>query len=118
MQNRNKLLCKPSNLIYIVMHNGKKIKWFFYHFCAYFNVFFISFKNNVSGEIFLSSKTKIVVFHMKELIYTGIFVLLGIILITLLISMFTPDSSSQPPKAETKQEALLPAPLIPIVVSY
>ena len=65
--------------------------------------------------MFLSSKTKIVVFHVKELIYTGIFLLLGIILIALLISMFTPDSNSHPPKAETKQEALLPAPLITIL---
>ena len=63
----------------------------------------------------MSSKTKIVVFHVKELIYTGIFLLLGIILISLLISMFTPDSNSHPPKAETKQEALLPAPLITIL---
>ena len=63
----------------------------------------------------MSSKTKIVVFHMKELIYTGIFLLLGIILIALLISMFTPDSNSHSPKAETKQEALLPAPLITIL---
>ena len=51
---------------------------------------------------------------MKELIYTGIFLLLGIILIALLISMFTPDNNTQPPKAETKQEALLLAPLITI----
>ena len=58
MQNRNKLLCKPSNLIYIVMHNGKKIKWFFYHFCAYFNVFFISFKKINSGENYFEFKNK------------------------------------------------------------
>ena len=63
----------------------------------------------------MSSKTKIVVFHMKELIYTGIFLLLGIILIALLISMFTPNNSSQSSKAETKQEALLPAPLVTIL---
>lgn len=50
---------------------------------------------------------------MKELIYTGIFILLGIVLILLLISMFTPKNSETPvPKAETKQEALLKAPLI------
>lgn len=60
----------------------------------------------------MSSKTKIVVLHMKELIYTGIFVLLGIVLIMLLISMFTPGDSANPPKAETKQEALHVAPLI------
>lgn len=45
----------------------------------------------------MHSKTKIVVLHMKELIYTGLFVLLGILLVVLLIIMFRPapkDSSS------------------------
>ena len=49
----------------------------------------------------MSAKTKIVVLRMKELIYTGIFVALGILLIILLIIMFlpgkeTPSSSGQP----------------------
>lgn len=39
----------------------------------------------------MSSKTKIVVFKAKELIYTGIFILLGILLILLLIFMFAPS---------------------------
>ena len=38
----------------------------------------------------MHSKTKIVVLHMKELIYTGIFVLLGILFIVLLVMMFVP----------------------------
>lgn len=38
----------------------------------------------------MSSKTKIVVLHMKELIYTAIFVVLGILLILLLVFMFLP----------------------------
>ena len=38
----------------------------------------------------MSSKTKIVVLHMKEIIYTTIFVILGILLILLLIFMFAP----------------------------
>lgn len=62
----------------------------------------------------MSSKTKLIVVHMKELIYTGIFILLGIILILLLVSMFTPDSSGKSQKTQktvTKQEALLPTPL-------
>lgn len=44
----------------------------------------------------MSAKTKIVVLHMKELIYTGLFCLLGILLIILLIIMFLPgrDKSS------------------------
>ena len=59
----------------------------------------------------MSSKTKIVVLHMKELIYTGIFLMLGILLLILLVSMFSPKESVPTPKAETKQEALLEAPL-------
>ena len=36
----------------------------------------------------MSSKTKIVVLHLKELIYTGIFVILGILFVILLFIMF------------------------------
>lgn len=39
----------------------------------------------------MSAKTKIVVLHMKELIYTGIFAALGILFIVLLVIMFLPD---------------------------
>lgn len=42
----------------------------------------------------MSSKTKIVVLHMKELIYTGIIVVLGILLILLLITMLSPDKNN------------------------
>lgn len=42
----------------------------------------------------MSSRTKIVVLHMKELIYTGIIVALGILLILLLITMFGPDKNN------------------------
>ena len=38
----------------------------------------------------MSGKTKIIVFHMKELIYTLIFIALAIVLILLLIFMFGP----------------------------
>ena len=38
----------------------------------------------------MSAKTKIVVLHMKELIYTGIFAVLGILFIILLIMMLLP----------------------------
>ncbi len=38
----------------------------------------------------MSAKTKIVVLHMKELIYTGIFAALGILFIILLVIMFLP----------------------------
>ena len=50
----------------------------------------------------MSSKTKIVVLRMKELIYTGIFVALGILLILLLVYMFAPKSSEKnTPETET-----------------
>lgn len=42
----------------------------------------------------MSSKTKIFVFKMKELIYTGIFLALGILLILLLITMFRGQKSA------------------------
>lgn len=42
----------------------------------------------------MSSKTKIVVLRMKELIYTGIFVALGILLILLLVYMFSPKEKN------------------------
>lgn len=47
----------------------------------------------------MSSKTKIIVLHLKELIYTGIFAVFGILLIIMLIIMFVPkkeDSSAAP----------------------
>lgn len=40
----------------------------------------------------MSSKTKIIVLHMKEIIYTVIFAALTILLILLLIFMFRPDN--------------------------
>ena len=43
----------------------------------------------------MHSKTKIVVLHLKELIYTGIFAILGILFIVLLIIMFLPDGEKQ-----------------------
>ncbi|MBR5248780.1 MAG: hypothetical protein IKV27_07570 [Lachnospiraceae bacterium] len=60
----------------------------------------------------MSAKTKIVVLRMKELIYTGIFVALGILLIILLIIMFlpgkeTPSSSATQPNGSTGQETSL-----------
>lgn len=42
----------------------------------------------------MSSKTKIVVLHMKELVYTAIFAVLGILLILLLVFMFLPDKKN------------------------
>ena len=42
----------------------------------------------------MSSKTKIVVLHMKEIIYTAVFALLGILLIILLAFMFHPKQKN------------------------
>ena len=42
----------------------------------------------------MSAKTKIVVLHMKELIYTGIFAALGILFIVLLVIMFLPNKEN------------------------
>ena len=39
----------------------------------------------------MSSKTKIVVLHMKEIIYTAIFAVLAIVLILLFLVMFLPE---------------------------
>ena len=44
----------------------------------------------------MSSKTKIVVLHVKELIYTGIFAVLGILFVVLLVMMFLPDKEDSP----------------------
>lgn len=43
----------------------------------------------------MSSRTKIVVLHMKELIYTVVFVVLGIVLVLLLVFMFLPDKNDE-----------------------
>ena len=49
----------------------------------------------------MSAKTKIVVLHMKELIYTAIFAVLGILFIVLLVMMFLPDKDKdRAPKME------------------
>lgn len=42
----------------------------------------------------MSSKTKIVVLHMKEIIYTAIFLLLAILMIALLVIMFGPGKDN------------------------
>ena len=40
----------------------------------------------------MSSKTKIVVLHMKEIIYTAVFAILAIVFILLLLFMFLPKN--------------------------
>ena len=48
----------------------------------------------------MRSKTKIIVLHMKEVIYTTIFIILGIVLIFLLVYMFGPSRHN---KTDTRQ---------------
>ncbi len=50
----------------------------------------------------MSAKTKIMVFRMRELIYTGIFIVLGIILVVLMFVMFgtKPDSAPGSPSGK------------------
>jgi len=43
----------------------------------------------------MSAKTKIVVLHMKELVYTGIFAALGILFVVLMLVLFLPDKSNK-----------------------
>ena len=51
----------------------------------------------------MSAKTKIVVLHMKELIYTGIFAVLGILFVILLVVMFLPDKDEATPPGESSR---------------
>ena len=56
----------------------------------------------------MSAKTKIVVLHMKELIYTAIFAALGILFIVLLIMMFLPnkEKDSAPDNSAPEEESV------------
>ena len=56
----------------------------------------------------MSSKTKIVVLHLKELIYTGIFAVLGILFIILLIIMFVPKNKEANNAVETPSATYVP----------
>ena len=47
----------------------------------------------------MNSKTKIIVLHMKEIIYTAIFIGLAILLICLLFIMFHPKKSETPARS-------------------
>lgn len=50
----------------------------------------------------MSSNTKIVVLKSKELIYTGIFIIFGILLILLLFYMFSPSESDKKDQTSSK----------------
>lgn len=52
----------------------------------------------------MSSKTKIVVLHMKEIIYTAVFATLAIVLILLLLFMFLPQNK----ETKSNEEKYMP----------
>ena len=56
----------------------------------------------------MSSKTKIVVLHLKELIYTGIFVVLGILFLILMIIMFLPKTAAKETSAAASTATYVP----------
>ena len=56
----------------------------------------------------MRSKTKIIVLHMKELIYTGIFILLGILFVVLLIIMFSSKGGESAETASTDSACYQP----------
>lgn len=56
----------------------------------------------------MSSKTKIVVLHMKEVIYTAIFLVLAILMIVLLVMMFGPGKEPGRDSASTAAQASEP----------
>lgn len=59
----------------------------------------------------MSNNPKIVVFKLKELIYTGIFILLGILLIILFICMFKSDKNEKPSASAGEVNALAENPV-------
>lgn len=54
----------------------------------------------------MGANTKIFVFKAKELIYTGIFIVLGVLFILLLIFMFLPKQETKPNSTEPAMEYL------------
>ena len=59
----------------------------------------------------MSNYPKIMVFKLKELIYTGIFILLGILLIILFIFMFQSDKNEKPSASAGEVNALAENPI-------
>lgn len=56
----------------------------------------------------MNSKTKIVVLHLKELIYTGIFALLGILFIVLIALIFIPAKTTEKPDLPQEKSFYVP----------
>lgn len=64
----------------------------------------------------MSNNPKIVVLKLKELIYTGIFILLGILLIILFICMFKSDKNKKPSASAGEVNALAENPVTTLSV--
>ncbi|MDO4293460.1 MAG: hypothetical protein Q4C65_09585 [Eubacteriales bacterium] len=56
----------------------------------------------------MGSKTKIIVLHLKELIYTAIFVLLGILFLVLVTLMLLPQKPGEKPDFSETQSRYVP----------
>ena len=56
----------------------------------------------------MSSKTKIVVLRMKEIIYTAVFLILGILLISLFLFMFRPGNDGAPASSGDADSIYIP----------
>ena len=56
----------------------------------------------------MSSKTKIIVLRMKEIIYTAIFIGLALLLIALFFIMFRRDKTDSQPESSTAEASYIP----------
>ena len=56
----------------------------------------------------MRSKTKIIVLHLKELIYTGILLVLGVGLLFLLLQIFLPKKAVPKPDYDAETSLYLP----------
>lgn len=66
----------------------------------------------------MSGKTKIFVLHMKEVIYTGIFIFLGLIFLVLLVIMFLPKTAAVDSSTETTENKDYDSGQSPAITEY
>lgn len=66
----------------------------------------------------MSGKTKIFVLHMKEVIYTGIFIFLGLIFLVLLAIMFLPKTTAVDSSMETMESIETSSGQSPVTSEY
>ena len=68
----------------------------------------VHWNNKAPGGIAMRSKTKIIVLHLKELIYTGILLVLGVGLLFLLLQTFLPKKAVPKPDYDAETSLYLP----------